>query len=165
LSRTRPSDPDSEQPDIDHAIFMSSIEHIKNRLHTLRANFAFPTRLDCHLPSNTGPHISSTGPIDEDTNGYIAARLPTTSANSTVLKFARKLRGLLRQLDHIDSENDIEAESMKEKVAGTINRVAEDVESEAAEAIGKRISLQTTRVILELLCLYPDKRSPKLSTR
>jgi hypothetical protein len=44
----------------------------------------------------------------------------------------------------------MEAESMKEKVAGPINRVLEDVESEAEEAIGKRISLQTTGVNLEL---------------
>ena len=144
LSWTRPSGSDSEQAEIDHAILMSSIEHIENSLHTLRANFVFPARLDCHLPSDTDSQVSSASPADEDTNGYIAAYLPTTSANSTVLSFVRELRGLLRQLDHVNSDNDVGAESTKEKVARAINRVLEDVESKVEEAIGKWISLQAT---------------------
>jgi hypothetical protein len=143
-----PSGSDSEQTEIGHAILISSIEHVENSLHTLRANFVFPTRLDFHLPSNTDSRISSTSPTDEGTNGFITAYLPTTSANSTVLNFVRELRGLLRQLDHVNGDNDMEVESMKEKVAGAINRVLEDVESEVEEAIGKWLSLQTTGVNL-----------------
>jgi len=148
LSRTHPSGSDSEQAEIDHAIIVSSIEHIENTLHTLRVNFVFPTRLDCHLPSNSDSHVSSTSATDEDTNGYITAYLPTTPANSTVLNFVRELRGLLHQLDHVNSNNDTEVESMKEKVVGAINRVLEDVESEVEEAIGKWISLKTTGINL-----------------
>ena len=142
LPRPHPPGSDSEQAEIDHAILMSSLEHIENSFHALRANFTFPTRLDCRMPSDTDSHASSIN--DEDVNGYIAAYLPTTPANSTVFNFVRDLRGLLRQLDHVDSENDVEAESMKEKVAGVINTALEDVESEAAEVIGRWVSLQAT---------------------
>ncbi|KAF9646151.1 hypothetical protein BDM02DRAFT_3271192 [Thelephora ganbajun] len=142
LLRTYPSDPDSEQAEVDHAILMSSIEHVENSLHTLQANFVFPTRLDCHLPSNTNFHAS--GSIDEDTDSYIAAYLPITPVNSIVLDFVQDLRGLLHRLDYADSNNDMEANSMKEKVAGAISRVLEDVEGEVEEAIGKWMSLQAT---------------------
>jgi len=141
-SRKRPPDFDPEQAEIDHAILISSIEHIENSLHTLRANLALPTRLDCHLPSNTDSHVSSTSITDAGTNKYIIAYLLTTPVSSTVLNFVRELRGLLHQLDHINSDNSMKAESMKGKVAGSINRSLEDVESEVEEAIGKRISLQ-----------------------
>jgi len=147
-SPTHSSGSDLEQAEIDHAILISSIEHIENSLHTLRANFVFPTHLDFHLPSDTDSHVSSTSPTDEDTNGHIAAYLSITSANSTVLNFVRDLRGLLRQLDRVNSNNDMEADSMKEKLAGSIGRVLEDVESEVEEAIGKWISLQPTEVSL-----------------
>ena len=93
-SRTHPPGSDPEQAEIDRAILISSIEHIENSLHTLRANFVFPIRLDCHLPSNANSYVLSASPTDEDTNGYITAYLPTTSANSTVLNF--KPRGSTR---------------------------------------------------------------------
>jgi len=133
---------------IDHAILISSIEHIENSFHILRANFIFPTHLDCHLPLNIDSHVSNTSSKDKDTNGHIAAYLPITSANSTVLNFVRDLHGLLRQLDRVNSDNNMEAESMKEKLAGSINRVLEDIESEVEEAIGKWMSLQPTGVSL-----------------
>jgi len=142
LSRTHPSGSDTEQAEIDHAILMSSIEHIENTFHTLRANFTFPTQLDCHLSD------PSSGSTDEDTNRYIAVYLPTTAANLTVLHFVRDLRALLHRLDDFDSDNDIEAKSLKEMVAGSINRVLENVENQAEEAIGKWMSLQTTGVDL-----------------
>ena len=135
---------DSEQAEIDHAIRISSIEHIENALHTLQANFTFPARLDLHLPSDTESCASN--PIYGDTKRYIAAYLPITSANSTIFNFSRDLRQLVCQLDLIDSQNDMEAEAMKEKVAGAINRVLEDVESEVEEVIGKWMSLQATGV-------------------
>ena len=52
-SRTHPPGSDSEQAEVDHAILISSIENIDSLLHTLRANFVFPTRLNYHLPSDT----------------------------------------------------------------------------------------------------------------
>jgi len=148
LSWTHPSGSDSEQAEIDHAILVSSIERIENILHTLQANFVFPTRFDYPLPSETDSHVSGASATDEDTNGYIAAYPPTTPVNSTVLNFVRELRGLLRQLDHVNSNNDVEAESMEEKVAEGVNRMLEDVESEVEETIGKWISLQTTGINL-----------------
>lgn len=144
LPQTHPSASDSEQAEINHAILMSTIEHIEYSLHALRANFTFPIQLDFHLPLNADPRASS--PINEDINGYITTYLPATSANSTVSNFIRDLRGLLRQLDNVDSRNDVEAESMKEKVVGAINGVLENVESEVEEAIGKGMSLQATGV-------------------
>ena len=135
---------DLEQAEIDHAILMSTIERIENSLCTFRANFTFPTRLDFHLPPNIDSYASS--PIEEDVNGYITTYLPATSVNSIIFDFVRDLRGLLRQLDHVDSRNDVEVESMKEKVAGTVNGVIDDVESEVEEAIGKWMSLQATGV-------------------
>jgi len=146
--RTHSSGSDLEQAEIDHAILISSIEHTENTFHTLRADFVFPTHLDCHLPLNTDSHVSSTSQKDKDTNGHIAAYLPITSANSTVLNFVRDLRGLLHQLDRVNSNNDMEAESMKQKLTGSINGVLEDVESEVEEAIGKWMSLQPTGVSL-----------------
>ena len=144
LPQAHPSGSDSEQAEIDRAILMSSIEHVENSLHTLQANFIFPPQLDCHLPSNTDSHASSS--TDEDTQGDIAAYLPTTPANSTVLRFVQDLRGLLRQLGHIDSENDMEAEMMKGKLMGAISRELEDVEGRVGEAIGMWMSLQAAGV-------------------
>ena len=66
-----------------------------SKLHILRVNFIFPSRLHFHLPLNIDYHASS--PTDEDTDCHIAAYLPTTSVNATV-------RGLLRQLDHVDDK-------------------------------------------------------------
>lgn len=146
--QTHSSSSDLEQGEIDHAILISSIEHIENLLRTLRAGFVFPTHLDCHLPFNTDSHVPSTSPEDKDTNGHVAAYLPTTSANSIVLNFVRDLCGLLHQLDRVNCNNDMEAESTKQKLAGSINSVLEDVESEVEEAIGKWMSLQPTRVSL-----------------
>lgn len=142
LPRGYPSDYDSEQAEISHAILMSSIEHIENALLTLRANFTFPTRLDCRMPPTIDSPTSS--PTDEDANAYIVACLPTTTANSIVLKFVQDLRGLLLQLDQVDSKRDIEAESMKAKVAGVIKGVLENFESEVEDAIGRWMSLQAT---------------------
>ena len=142
LPQIHPSGSDSEQAEIDHAILMSSLEHIGNSLHTLQVNFTFPTRLDCHMPSDTDSHAPSIN--GEDANGCIAAYLPTTSADSTVFNFVQDLRGLLRQLDHVDIENEVGAEAMKEKVAGVINTALEGVENEVAEVIGRWMSLQAT---------------------
>ena len=147
-SRTHLFGSDSEQAEIEHAILISSIEHIENSLHTLQANFIFPTRLDYHLPSDVDSHVSSASPVDEDINEHIATYLLTTPANSTVLNFVRELHRLLRQLDHVNTNDDMEAESMKGKVAGVINRALGDVESEVEEAIGKWMSLQATAVDL-----------------
>ena len=147
-SRTHFFGSDSEQAEIEHAILISSIEHIENSLHTLQANFIFPTRLDYHLPSDVDSHVSSASPVDEDINEHIATYLLTTPANSTVLNFVRELHRLLRQLDHVNTNDDMEAESMKGKVAGVINRALGDVESEVEEAIGKWMSLQATAVDL-----------------
>ena len=132
----------SGQAEIDHAILMSSIEHIENSLLTLRANFTFPTQIDCRMPSNADSHVSN--PTDGDLDGYLTTYLPATPANSTVLNFVQDLRGLLLQLGHVDTKNDMEAESMKAKVAGVITGVLEDVESEVEEEIGKWMSLQAT---------------------
>jgi hypothetical protein len=142
--QVHPSGSDSEQAEIDHAILMSTIEHVDNSLHTLQAHFIFPTQLDFHLPPNTDSRASSL--TDEDTHGDIVAYLPTTPANSTVLYFVRDLRGLLRQLGHIDSKNDIEAEMMKGKLVGAISRELEDVEGRVEEAIGMWMSLQAAGV-------------------
>jgi len=132
---------ESEQAEIDHAILMSSIEHIENSFHTLQANFTFPTRLDFYLPCDTDARAS--GPSAGELGaGRIAAYLSTTPANSTVLNFVQDLCGLLHRLHHVDCKNDLEAESMKEKAAGVINRALEDVESEVEEAIGKWMSMQ-----------------------
>ena len=141
--QTYPSASDSEQAEIDHAILMSSIEHIENAFLALRANFAFPARLDCRMPSNIDPHVPN--PTGGDANGYIAAYLPTTHTNSIVLDFVQGLRGLLLQLGHVDTKNDVEAESMKAKVVGVIARVLEGVESEVEEEIGRWMSLQVTK--------------------
>jgi hypothetical protein len=140
LPQAHPSGSDTEQAEIDRAVLMSTIEHVENDLHTLQANFAFPPQLDCHLLSNTDYHASSS--TDEDTHGDIVAYLPTTPENSTVLRFVRDLRGLLRQLGRVDSKNDIEAEMMKGKLMGAINRELEDVEGRVEEAIGMWMSLQ-----------------------
>ena len=140
--QTYPSDSDPEQAEVNHAILISSIEHIENTLLTLRANFTFPVRLDCRMPSDTNSHFSD--PTDGDPNGYTAAYLPITSVNSIVLDFVQALRGLLLQLGHVDTTNDVEAGSMKEKVAGVINRVLESVESQVEEEIGRWMSLQST---------------------
>ena len=144
LSQTHPSRSDAEQAEIDHAILMSSIEHIENTFHTLRENFIFPIRLDYRLPSDTNSYVSSPSSTDEDANRYIATYLPTTPANLTVLHFVRDLRELSRQLGRVNSDDDIEAKSLKERMAGSVNRVLEDVENQVEEEIGKWISLQTT---------------------
>ena len=136
------SDSGSEQAEINRAILISSLEHIENSLHTLRANFIFPTRLDLHQPSNTGSHASS--PTGEDTDWV--AYLPITSVNGAVFDFVRDVRGLSRQLDSFDGKNDAEAVSMKEKIARAINGALEDIESEVEEAIGKWMSVQATGV-------------------
>jgi len=67
-----------------------------------------------------------------------------TSTDSIVLNFVRELRGLLRQLDRINSINNTEAESMKGKVTGSVNKVLEDIENEVEGVIGKWVSLQPT---------------------
>ena len=66
LPQAHPSGSNSEQAEIDHAILLSTIEHIENSLRTLQVNFAFPPQLDCHLPSNTDSPASSS--TDEDTH-------------------------------------------------------------------------------------------------
>ena len=63
-----------------------------------------------------------------------------------MFNFFRELRGLLRQLDRLDSEKDAEAESMKKKVVVAINEMLDNVESEVEEAIGKWMSLQAAEV-------------------
>jgi len=137
--QTYPSGSGSEQAEIDHAILVSSIERIENTLLALQANFTFPARLDCRMPSNTDLRVSD--PTEGDANGYIAEYLLTTPANSTVLDFVQALRGLLLQLGHVDTKNDVEAGSMKLKVAGVINAALEGVESEVEEEIGRWMSL------------------------
>ena len=94
------------------------------------------------MPFNPASHVLS--PANGDVNGCIAAYLPTTPVNSTVLDFVRDLRELLLELDRVDSKNDMEAESTKARVAGAINEVLEDVESEAEETVGRWMSLQAT---------------------
>ena len=138
------SDFGSEQAEIDHAILMSSLEYTGSSLHTLLANFTFPTQLDFHLPSDTDSHPSSL--TDEDPDWYVAAYLPTTSANATVINFIRDVRGLLRELDSIDDKSDVEVVSMKEKIAEAINEVLQDVKGEVEEAIGRWMSVQATEV-------------------
>lgn len=148
LSQTHPPAYDSEQAEIDRAILKSSIEHIENTFHALRTNFVFPTQLDCHPPSDADSHVLTSSSSDEDTSKNVAAYLPATSANSTVLNFVRDLSGLLRQLDRVNSDNDMEAKLMKERVAGAISKALEDVEGQVEEVIGKWMSLQTTEVDL-----------------
>ena len=135
---------EAERAEIDHAILLSSIEHVENAFHTLRTNFTFPTRLDHHLPPN--PNLLAFDPIDEDNTGSIATYLPTTSRNSVVFDFVRQLRGLLEQLGHLDSKRDAEAESMKGKVAAAINEILDEIESKVEEAIAKWMSLQVAEI-------------------
>ena len=142
LPQTHPSSSGPEQAEIDHAILVSSIEHIENTLFTLRANFTFPARLDCRMPSTIDSHTPN--PTDGDANGYFTTYLPTTPANLTVLNFVQGLRELSFQLERVDPKSDAEAELMKAKVAGVINRVLEEVESKVEEEIGRWMSLQVT---------------------
>ena len=148
LSRAHPSVCDPEQAEIGRAILMSSIENIENSFHTLRTNFVFPAQLDCHLSPGAGSSTLNTSPIDGETGEYPMVYLRTTPANSVVLDFVRGLRALLRQLDRINHNNDMEAESTKQRVAGAISRMLEDVESRVEEEVGKWMSLQTTEVNL-----------------
>ena len=133
---------EAERAEISHAILLSSIERVENALHDLQTNFTFPTHLDYHLPSN----FSHLNPVDEENAGSIATYLPTTSRNSIVFNFVRELRGLLRQLDHLDSKKDPEAESMKKKVVAALNEALDDVESRIEEGVGKWMSLQAVEV-------------------
>ena len=91
-----------------------------------------PTLIIIYLPTSV-PLYS----VDKENVGSIATYLPTTSRNSIVFNFVRELRGLLRQLDHLDGEKNAEAESMKKKVVVAINETLDNVESEVEEAIGK----------------------------
>ena len=133
---------EAERLEIDHAILLSSIERVENALHDLQTNFTFPAHLDYHLPSNFIP----LDPANEENAGSIATYLPTTSRNSIVFNFVRELRGLLRQLDHLDSEKDPEAESMKKKVVAALNEALDGVESKVEEGVGKWMSLQAVEV-------------------
>ena len=147
-SQAHPSVCDSEQAEIDHAILMSSIESAENSFHTLRTNFVFPALLDCHLPSSAGSCTPNASPIDGDATEYPMEHLRNTSTNLVVLDFVRGLRGLLRQLDRINDNNDAEAEFTKQRVAGAISRALGAVESRVEEEVGKWMSLQTTEVDL-----------------
>ena len=84
---------DSDQAKVDRVIH--TVPRAHRKLHTLRTNFIFPTRLDFPPPSNADSHTSNS--TDEDNDWHIAAYLPTTSVNATV-------RGLLRQLDRVDGK-------------------------------------------------------------
>ena len=53
--------------------------------------------------------------------------------NLRVFNFDRNSRELLRQLDHVGTQNGVEVEPMKEKAAGAIDRVSEDAESKVEE--------------------------------
>ena len=143
LSWAHPSVCDLEQAEVDRAILMSSIESVENSFQTLRTDFVFPAQLDCHLPPSAGSCTPNTSPIDGETEGYPMAYLRTTSANSAILDFVRGLRGLLRQLDRINHNDDGGAESTKQRVAGAIGRMLEDVESRVEEEVGKWMSMQT----------------------
>jgi len=144
LPQTHPFGSDLEWAEIDHAILLSSIEYIENSLLTLQANFTFPTQLDCRMPSAADSHVPD--PTDGGLNGYFAMYLPTTPTISTVFNFVQDLRGLLLQLGHVKTKNDVEVESLKAKVAGVITGVLEGIES-GVEEIGRWMLLQATGTV------------------
>ena len=132
----------------DRTTSLSSIEHIRNNLTKLRADFAFPTELDQYPPS--ADDHDETASVSSLSSSDLTKLIPYTSANKPVYKYEQALNGLLEGLDRIESHGDAEVRDKRKEVVKAIEKALEGVEHAVGEAVKERLSLiPTTSLVTE----------------
>ena len=147
----QPNVTEPEQAQVDHTNSFSSIEHIRNNLSKLQADFVLPTELDHYAPS--ADDNDNTAPVSPASSSELAKLIPYTSTNKPVYKYESELSGLLEELDRIESHGDVEVRDKRKETVKAVEKALEGVEYVVGVAVKERVSFiaRSTPVAEELL--------------
>jgi hypothetical protein len=142
--RAKPAVNEREQAQIDRAIALSSVEHVRSTLTKLQTDFVLPSELDHYTPS--ADDHDETASVSSSSSSNLSKLIPHTSTNGPVYKYENELNGLLEELDRIDSHGDAEVREKRKEVVRAIEKTLESVERLVGEAVEKRISRVSTAI-------------------